>query len=124
MTSVGARLLTAKLQILNGGGRRPSVALNILTGGNADLGNPPEHLSVITDVEPRSIVVPHRLVRQFTARTVYLSDAHLADIDHIISAWQQGQPSRRLTRSAVLRRAVEFLRAHVEVEPVTSLEKS
>jgi hypothetical protein len=122
MASVGERLLASKLQILNGSGsRRPSMALNILTGRSGDVSAPPEHLSVVADLEPRSIAAPHRLVRQFSARTVYLSDAHLSDIDRIIAAWQQVEPSR-LTRSAVLRKAVELLREHVEADPVTSLE--
>lgn len=122
MASVGERLLASKLQILNGSGsRRPSIALNILTGRSGDVSAASEHLSVVADLEPRSIAAPHRLARQFSARTVYLSDAHLSSIDHIIAAWQQVEPSR-LTRSAVLRKAVEHLREHVEADPVTSLE--
>jgi hypothetical protein len=53
--------------------------------------------------------------RHFAARTVYLSQSHLSDIDRIIDAWQQSEP-RRVTRSAVLRRAVELLRAKVEAD--------
>jgi hypothetical protein len=47
------------------------------------------------------------------ARTVYLSERHLRDIEAIVEVWQQAQP-RRWTRSAVLRRAVEYLRDSVE----------
>ena len=123
---VGERLLTSKLQILSGtGSRRPSIALSILTGRVPERQPTPERqaivedLSVIGDVEPLS-VTSHRAVRQFAARTVYLSAGHLADIDRIIAAWQQVQP-RRLTRSAVLRRAVEHLRVAVEADPAKSL---
>jgi hypothetical protein len=51
---------------------------------------------------------------------VYLADAHLDSIDRIIAAWQQVEP-RRLTRSAVLRRAVEHLRVAVEADAAKSL---
>jgi hypothetical protein len=40
----------------------------------------------------------------------------LRDVDHLIEVWQQVD-SRRLTRSAVLRRAVEYLRDAVEADP-------
>jgi hypothetical protein len=121
---VGERLLTSKLQILSGtGNRRPSTALSIVSGRLPEhqrplaVAEPPR--SVIGDVEPVSVTA-HRAPRQFAARTVYLSAAHLADIDRIIEAWQQVQP-RRLTRSAVLRRAVEHLRDAVEADPAKSL---
>jgi hypothetical protein len=121
MANVGERLLASKLQILNGtGSRRPSVALSLLTGRVSEYVAPVEHLSVIADVEPASVVVSHRVVRQYNARTVYLSESHLADIDRIIQAWQQVEP-RRLTRSAVLRRAVELLRDTVEADPAKPL---
>ena len=42
------------------------------------------------------------------------------DIDRIIQAWQLAEP-RRLTRSAVLRRAVEHLRSAVDADPAKSL---
>src|SRR5919199_6529196 len=116
---VGEVLLSSKLQILNGtGNRRPSIALSILTGRVA------EQLSILenfyagdpvvaTDAveTPVAIVLP-RPQRQYAAHTVYLSEAHLRDIDHIIDAWQPAA-TRRLTRSAVLRRAVEHLRTAV-----------
>jgi hypothetical protein len=118
--SVGERLLTSKLQILSGtGSRRPSVALSILTGRVVDPVAVLVPLSVVRDIEPAS-VMSHRAARKFAARTVYLSEAHLSDIDRIIEAWQQVEP-RRLTRSAVLRRAVEHLRAAVEADPAKSL---
>jgi hypothetical protein len=43
------------------------------------------------------------------ARTVYLAEAHLRDIESIIQAWQPRQ-TRRVTRSAMLRQAIEQLR--------------
>jgi hypothetical protein len=54
---------------------------------------------------------------------VYLSDRDLRDVDRIIEAWQQVEP-RRLTRSAIVRRAVEHLRAAVEADlaPKSMLE--
>jgi len=126
---VGERLLTSKLQILSGAGnRRPGVALSILTGRVAD------QLSQLDDfyasaalqetvepVEPEAepIVLPMPVVParpQLLARTVYLTDAHLRDIEAIIQAWQPGR-TRRLTRSAVLRRAIEHLRTVVEADP-------
>jgi hypothetical protein len=131
---VGERLLSSKLQILSGTGtRRPSMALNILTGRVA------EQLSILESFFPNDPVVaedtqpapapivhlvkpprPHSL-----ARTVYLTDAHLRDIETIIGAWQGLQDSpRRLTRSAVLRRAVEHLRSSVEADPATFLLES
>jgi hypothetical protein len=131
---VGERLLTSKLQILNGTGtRRPSAALSMLTGRIAD------HLSLVDNDEPVRLVSPSlgddepvRLIpqalslaipvttRHYAARTVYLSERHLHDIDRIIQAWQQVEP-RRLTRSAVLRRAIEHLRVAVEADPAKSM---
>ena len=58
--------------------------------------------------------------RHFAARTVYLSERHLRDVDRIVEAWQQIEP-RRLSRSAVVRRAVEYLRAAVEADPAKSM---
>jgi hypothetical protein len=122
-SSVGERLLTSKLQILNGTGtRRPSFALGLLTGR-------PEHLLYIAppsieDVAPsavpmETVVVPAINHRRYSARTVYLSERHLRDVDQLIKAWQQ-VGSRRLTRSAVLRRAIEHVRAVVEADPAKS----
>lgn len=116
-------MLVSKLRILNRTTtRRTSVALSMLTGRNV------EPLSFVADVEPLFLmsqgdaftpptlldVHPHR--RQYAARTVYLSERHLRDVDGIIEAWQHVD-SRRLTRSAVLRRAIEFLRDAVETDP-------
>ena len=63
-----------------------------------------------------SVALVRRPQRQFAAHTVYLSDAHLQDLDQIIEACQQVAP-RRLTRSAVMRRAVEHLRTAVQEDP-------
>ena len=99
---IGELLLASKLQILNGtGSRRPSAALALLTGGSTEA-----HASA---------EVPVRAERQYTARTVYLAERHVRDIDQIIDAWEQVE-SRRLNRSAVLRRAIEHLRTIVESE--------
>ena len=131
-TSVGETLLGPKLQILNGtGNRRPSIALSILTGRVASqlsiLENfysedpvvlPPAAQPVVQLILPRPR--PH-----FAARTVYLSDAHLRDIEFIVDAFSKlNQPveSRRLTRSAVVRRALEHLRAAVEADPAKSFQ--
>ena len=116
--NVGERLLASKLQILSGtGARRPSLALSILTGQTPAP-------AAATPNEPAPEVPVTRARRQFAARTVYLSEEHLRDIDHIIDAWQEVAP-RRLNRSAILRRAVEHLRAAVEADPAaTSLLES
>src|ERR671933_2891409 len=117
--AVGEVLLRSKLQILNGTGhRRPSIALSILTGRVA------EQLSILENFyaadpvvatdgaeTPGPIALP-RPQRQYAAHTVYLSHANLRDIDQIIDAWQPAA-TRRLTRSAVLRRAIEHLRTAV-----------
>src|SRR6266540_1789587 len=107
-SGLGERLLSSKLQILTGAGnRRPSAALSILTG-RAD------HLSIVGD-EPEPLS-PTR--RQYAARTVYLAEGHVRDIDHIIEILSRQQVTPvRLNRSAVLRRAVEYLRATVEADP-------
>jgi hypothetical protein len=115
--------LTSKLQILKGTGkRRPSVALSILTGRVA------EQLSILEEfyaadpvvaseaIDPPVPLVVRQSHRHYAAHTVYLSDGHLRDVAYIIEAWQQVTP-RRLTRSAVLRRAVEHLRAAVQDDP-------
>ena len=120
---VGERLLTSKLQILNGtSSRRPSIALSILTGRVA------EQLSILESFYAADPVVTHespesplpalaqRPQRQFAAHTVYLTDTHLHDLDRMIEVMQQAEP-RRLTRSAVLRRAVEHLRSAIEADP-------
>ncbi len=120
---VGERMLTSKLQVLNGtANRRTSLALRMLTGRII------EPLSLVADVEtlfsigedePLKLPVllaAHRHGRHYAARTVYLSECHLRDVDRIIETWQQVD-SKRLTRSAVLRRAIEHLRDAVEADP-------
>ncbi len=120
---VGEILLTSKLRILNGNGhRRPSLALSILTGRVGEEVSilegfyaPDQPIATEADNVSMAMVVrrPHR---QFAAHTVYLSEAHLEDLDQIIQALQQVAP-RRLTRSAVMRRAVEYLRTAVQDDP-------
>ncbi len=106
--SVGERLLASKLAILNGTGtRKPSAALSLLTGATPTFGES-------TDAQTTS-------GRRYLARTVYLAQSHLNDIDRIIDAWEQTS-SRRLNRSAVLRRAVEQLRTLVEAQSPLLLE--
>jgi len=122
---IGERLLSTKLQILSGtGNRRPSLALSVLTGRVAEQlailenffpGDPA--LADEPELEPAVVVAPVQSDRpHLVARTVYLTDAHLRDLEAIIEAWQPGQ-TRRLTRSAVLRRAIEHLRSAVEADP-------
>lgn len=125
-TNVGATLLTTKLQILTGTSpRRPSIALSILTGRVS------EQLSILENFyaqdpvvasPPREAPTPIRLPLppRYRPRTVYLSEDNLRDIACIIDAWRQVDP-RRLTRSAVLRRAVEHLRTAVEADPAKFL---
>ncbi len=129
---VGETLLSSKLQILQGtGSRRPSIALSILTGRVV------EQLSILEKffaadpvvVEERSLPAPIVALvpsarPHFLARTVYLSEAHLHDVDGIIAiVSKSGQPiqTRRLTRSAVLRKAIEVLREAVEADPAKFL---
>jgi hypothetical protein len=135
---VGERLLTTKLLILNGtGGRSTNIALSMLTGSIAvqrlvvadlleidDRGAEPIVLNLldVRDViEPIVIGVetepaPFHRSRHYSARTVYLSEHHLSDVDRIADAWQLIEP-RRLSRSAVVRRAVDYLHAAVEADP-------
>ena len=124
---VGERLLTSKLHILTGtGNRRPSSALSVLTGRIVEHVSLPDGVEhddggyVPQAVEPIIIMSVQATRRRFAAHTVYLSERHLRDVDRIIEAWQQVEP-RRLTRSAVVRRAVEHLRAAVEADPAKSM---
>jgi hypothetical protein len=115
-------MLTSKLHILNGTvAHRTSLALSMLTGRIVEplsladvehLYSMSEHEMVVAPV----VVAVHRHTKQYAARTVYLSERHLRDVDRIIESWQQDD-SRRLTRSAVLRRAIEYLRDAVEADP-------
>src|SRR5438067_11001112 len=129
---VGETLLTSKLQILQASGnRRPSIPLSILTGRVA------EQLSILENFyasdpvvleQPKLLPLGPVMVQSdkphFLARTVYLSEAHVRDIDAIIDPFSktglQVQP-RRMTRSAVLRRALERLRDAVEADPAKTL---
>ena len=125
---VGERLLTSKLQILSGtGNRRPSMALSILTGRVA------EQLSILENFFPEDPAVVERELAvakpvepprtQLLARTVYLTESHVRDLEAIIDAWQATSP-RRLTRSAVLRRAIEHLRSVVDADPANTFLES
>ena len=120
---VGERMLTSKLQVLNGtANRRTSLALRMLTGRIIEplaLVPDVETLFNLGDDEPVQtpvLLAAHRHGRHYAARTVYLSERHLRDVDRIIETWQQVD-SKRLTRSAVLRRAIEHLRDAVEADP-------
>ena len=77
---------------------------------------------IVIDVElvAAEIATPFHRSRHYSARTVYLSEHHLSDVDRIADAWQSIEP-RRLSRSAVVRRAVEFLYAAVEADPAKSM---
>jgi hypothetical protein len=111
--ALGQQLLESKLQVLTGtGGRRPSLALSILTG---DVPEPlPFPRAALVDSYPPPR--PARRTRQYTRRTVYLADRHLRDLDALLSALQPAA-GRRLTRSAVLRQAIDHLRADVLTHP-------
>jgi hypothetical protein len=120
---VGEHLLTTKLLILNGTHRPSNSALGMLTGSIAvqrlvvaDLLD----LNIGIELVAEPIVSPFHRSRHFSARTVYLSEHHLGDVDRIADAWQLIEP-RRLSRSAVVRRAVEFLHAAVEADPAKSM---
>jgi hypothetical protein len=129
LRSVGETLLTSKLQILKGtNNRRPSIALSILTGRMA------EQLSILENfyaADPVVAPIPTAPVLEivepisrphYVARTVYLAEEHVRDIERIIEALsgQQAEP-RRLNRSSVLRRAIEHLRTAVEADPAQFL---
>jgi hypothetical protein len=127
--NVGETLLSSKLQILKGtNNRRPSIALSILTGRVA------EQLSILENfyaadpvVAPVAIPSPLPVAERparphLVPRTVYLSEKHLSDIDSIIEVLSgQHVDHRRLNRSAILRRAVEYLRKAVEADPAKPL---
>jgi hypothetical protein len=133
---VGERLLTTKLLILNGVAGRPrNIALSMLTGSMAvqrlyvadlvevELLAEPMVMPTPTPMPlpiPISIPTPFHRSRHYSARTVYLSERHLSDVDRIADAWQVID-SRRLSRSAIVRRAVEYLYAAVEADPVKSM---
>ena len=119
--ALGQRLLQSKLEILTGaGGRRPGLALTILTGGLPEprpISEIPEPLPFpsLSQAEPHSAPPPPPR-RQFSARTVYLADRHLRDLDAMVEALQPAG-GKRLTRSAVLRQAIERLCAEVSSDP-------
>jgi hypothetical protein len=126
---VGERLLTTKLLILNGTGTRPTnTALSMLTGSIAvqrlivadlleELGAEPITADLLDiDLATEPLAIPLQRSRHYSARTVYLSEHHLGDVDRIADAWQLIEP-RRLSRSAVVRRAVDYLYAAVEADP-------
>jgi hypothetical protein len=129
--TVGETLLSTKLQILKGtGSRRPGLALSILTGRVG------AHLSILenfyaTDpvVAPLSsaqtaveVAEPPSSRPNYVPRTVYLSERHLRDIDSITELFsRQRLDPKRLSRSAVLRHAIEFLRTAAEADPAKSV---
>ena len=129
LRSVGETLLTSKLQILKGtGNRRPSIALSILTGRMAEQLSILENFyaadPVVAPVAPAPAVEPveHISRPHYMARTVYLAEEHVRDIEHIIEALtRQHIEPRRLNRSSVLRRAIEHLRTAIEADPAKFL---
>lgn len=131
-TNVGERLLSAKLQILQGtGARRPSLALSILTGRVAEQLSILENFyaedpALIEATAPAPVeTIDQKSRTNYQARTVYLSDQHLSDIDSMIELLSKQVPEpKRVTRSAVLRRAVEHLRIAVETDPAKSFFES
>lgn len=112
---LGERLLAAKLRLLSGSSDRgTSAALSILTGA-AQTAELPARPPLATPSRPAPTLLPPAR-SHYAARTVYLSERHLRAIDRISAAWQQPGQERRLSRSAVLRRAIEHLLASVEAE--------
>lgn len=125
MQNVGETLLTSKLQILKGtGNRTPSIALSILTGRVA------EQLSILENFYAQDPVITHSPTRpalevislparpQLVPRTVYLSEKHLQDVEAVADVLSRYHiEPKRLTRSAVLRRAVEYMRQAIEADP-------
>ena len=99
--ALGQRLLQSKLDVLTGaGGRRPSLALSVLTGG-------------VPEARPAEPPLPRR---QLTPRTVYLSERHLRALDAIVEA-HRPSGGKRLSRSAVLRQAIDHLCAEAFSNP-------
>lgn len=131
-TNVGERLLSSKLQILTGAGaRRPSAALSLLTGRMAEQLSILENFyaedpALVETPAPASVeTIEDKPRPNYQARTVYLSDQHLSDIDSMIELLSKHLPEpKRVTRSAVLRRAVEHLRIAVETDPAKTLLES
>ena len=117
----------ARPAILKGvNNRRPSIALSILTGRVA------EQLSILESFFPTDPVVVEdapalqddlnaRRRPLLRPRTVYLSEADIRDIDSIIEALSREQlEPKRITRSAVLRQALEQLHVTIQNKPTTS----
>jgi hypothetical protein len=119
---IGERLLAAKLRLLSGSSDRgTSAALSILTGGAvSELPARPSQPATRPALPGLTTVQPAR--SHYAARTVYLSERHLRAIDRISAAWQQPGQSRRLSRSAVLRRAIEHLLASVEADAAAAAQ--
>ncbi len=79
---------------------------------------------VVAPVAPAPAVEPveHISRPHYMARTVYLAEEHVRDIEHIIEALtRQHIEPRRLNRSSVLRRAIEHLRTAIEADPAKFL---
>lgn len=132
----GQRLLGSALKRLRGtNARRNNLALDILTGRTAasalDEPSAPRETSraqlaaqggssIVTS--PREVAFTHqsavasapRRRGAVMARTVYLSDQDVTDIDFIVRAWRR-RANKRVSRSEVLRQAIGNLRAAVEL---------
>ena len=117
------RLLENKLKLLQSGGRRRSLALDILTGrapvaetptSAADGGAPS-----IQDASSPAGIRRGRIsgTGTLTRRTVYLTDEDLDDIEFVIRAWRR-RVRKRVSRSEVLRQAIGNLRDAVELGAV------
>jgi hypothetical protein len=132
-TNADHRILASKLQVLAGtGGRRPSLALRILTGGVPESraagetdgpgARPPGRAgSAVNRPQLRALPSPTPQAvspgapRQPVARTVYLLDRHLRDLEAVADAWELATGgSKRLSRSAIVRQAIARLRAAVD----------
>ena len=110
-------LLAKKLRLLQEPGSRPrSLALDLLTGG----GMPVEETAAGVPATPLPSAARPAARRPASApavraRTVYLSDQDLQDLDHIAHR-RAGQEHRRISRSRVLREAIAALRSAIDAD--------
>lgn len=132
----GQRLLGSALKRLRGtNARRSNLALDILTGrtaasaldepsaprdtsrariagqGGSTIGDPPREAAF---PHPGGVASAPRRRGAVMARTVYLSNQDVNDIDFIVRAWRR-RANKRVSRSEVLRQAIGNLRDAVEL---------
>jgi hypothetical protein len=110
------QLLRNKLGLLQGSAPRRNLALDILTGRTpVEVTEEPEApLNGVDLATEESGSEPRATQRKVLARTVYLSDEDVRDIEFIIRAWRR-RVHKRVSRSEVLRQAIGNLRDAVEL---------